>query len=113
MSRTDRAARIDRIIRKGRIIITMKAEKMKVRAVRIIGIIRAVIRMRALTQAAAGILAIMSVLREETADRTIDLRKVRTTRTLCRRVPSRMLRNTEMKKSAGSVRKRINVPKKI
>ncbi len=116
MSRTDRAARTGRTVRKDRAIttaITVKTGEMKVRAVRILKTIRAVIRMQALVQAAVGILTIVNALREETADRIIDLRKVRVTKTLCPRVPSRTLRSTGTKKNAESVRRKISVPKKI
>ena len=98
-------------VRKGRI--TTIIEEMKAQAARISQAVKAVILVRALLQAATVILAGANALRKAMAGRTIDLKEVEITRTLCPRVLSRIPRSIGMKKSVVSIRKGINALKKI
>ena len=93
--------------------IIMKIEELRDKAGRIITVLREVIALPHRLSAAVGILTIVSVLREAMTERTIDLKRVEITRTLCRRVPSRTLRSIGTKRNAGSVRRKISALKRI
>ena len=80
---------------------------------RAITAVRVIVRIMAVTRIITVLSEIMTVIREAMEGRTISSESRHQARALCRRLQSRIPKSIEMKKNAESVRKKINVPKKI
>lgn len=87
-----------------------RIEEWKAAAVRVRTVVRAVSVLAALLQVLRDLITIADAITEAMADREMDSENLARVKDLRRRILSRMPKSTEMKKSAVSVRKRINVP---